>query len=242
MPVERVVNNPVSGDTAPGNPGTWQFFKQGFAPSTGVQIDTEGNIIGAGTLTVAGVVNSGPAAYTGAAVGTDVITAKVTGDTGFRFVIDADGTLNWGSGTGATDANFYRYAAGGVATDSALKLAASATLLLGPAGDVNVYRTAAGGLGTDDNLVLAAAGTGLQIKEGGAAAKMGTATLVAGTVVVATTAVTANSRVFLTAQTSGAAPGALRVSARTAATSFTITSSSGTDTSAVAWMLVEPAP
>jgi hypothetical protein len=84
------------------------------------------------------------------------------------------------------------------------------------------------------------AGQGLQIKEG-SNAKMGTSTLVAGTVTVATTAVTATSRIFLTAQTSGAAPGALRVSARTAATSFTITSTSGTDTSSVAWMLVEPA-
>jgi hypothetical protein len=74
----------------------------------------------------------------------------------------------------------------------------------------------------------------------GSNAKMGTATLVAGTVTVSTTAVTANSRIFLTAQTSGAAAGALRVSARTAGTSFTITSTSGTDTSSVAWMLVEP--
>lgn len=80
----------------------------------------------------------------------------------------------------------------------------------------------------------------LRIVEGTNAA-MGVATLAAGTVVVNTTRVTANSRVFLTSQTSGAAPGAVRVSARTAGTSFTITSSSGTDTSQVAWMIVEPA-
>jgi hypothetical protein len=42
-------------------------------------------------------------------------------------------------------------------------------------------------------------------------------------------------------QTPGGTPGFLRVSARTAATSFTILSSSGTDTSVVAWLLVEPA-
>lgn len=70
---------------------------------------------------------------------------------------------------------------------------------------------------------------------------MGSATLVAGTATVSTTKVTANSRIFLTSNTDGGTPGWLRVSARTAATSFTITSSSGTDTSTVAWLLVEPA-
>jgi hypothetical protein len=82
-------------------------------------------------------------------------------------------------------------------------------------------------------------GAGYSVKEG-ANAKMGTAVLVAGTVTVNTTAVTANSRIFLTAQTTGAAPGALRVSAVTAGTSFTITSTSATDTSTVAWVIFEP--
>jgi len=85
------------------------------------------------------------------------------------------------------------------------------------------------------------AGNGLKIKEG-SNAKMGTATLVLGTLVVSTTAVTANSRIFLTAQSLGTSvPAALAVSARTAATSFTILSSDLTDTSVVAWMIVEPA-
>jgi hypothetical protein len=71
---------------------------------------------------------------------------------------------------------------------------------------------------------------------------MGTATLVAGTVTVSTTKVTASSRIFLTAQNSGVASGTLRISGRTTGTSFTITSLSGTDTSAVAWVILEPAP
>lgn len=83
------------------------------------------------------------------------------------------------------------------------------------------------------------AGKGLQVKEG-SNAKMGLATLTAGSVVVSTTAVTANSRIFITEQATGGTPGFVRVSARTAGTSFTITSSSGTDTSTVAWMIVEP--
>jgi hypothetical protein len=79
----------------------------------------------------------------------------------------------------------------------------------------------------------------LGVREG-SNARMGVATLVGGTVTVANTSVTATSRIFLTAQTSGAAAGALRVSARVAATSFTVTSSSGTDTSQFAYLIVEP--
>jgi hypothetical protein len=86
---------------------------------------------------------------------------------------------------------------------------------------------------------VATVGKGLQVKEG-TNAKMGVATLVGGTVTVANTSVTTNSRIFLTCQTPGGTPGFLRVSARTAGTSFTILSSSGTDTSVVAWLIMEP--
>lgn len=90
------------------------------------------------------------------------------------------------------------------------------------------------------DVIVAAAGKGLKVAEG-ANARMGTAALAAGTVTVSTTAVTATSRILLTSQVDGGTPGFLRVSARTAGTSFVITSSSGTDTSTVAWMIVQPA-
>lgn len=70
---------------------------------------------------------------------------------------------------------------------------------------------------------------------------MGAVALVAGVATVNTTQVTANSRIFLQSQVDGGTPGWLRVSARTVSTSFTITSSSNTDTSTVAWWLAEPA-
>jgi hypothetical protein len=89
------------------------------------------------------------------------------------------------------------------------------------------------------SLDLLTAGAGLKIREG-VNAKMGTATLAAGTVVVNTTAVAANSRVFLCSNADGGTPGFVRVSARSAGTSFTITSSSGTDTSTVAWIIFDP--
>lgn len=88
---------------------------------------------------------------------------------------------------------------------------------------------------------LFSATSGLSVREGGAAAKMGSSTLVAGTVTVATTAVTASTRIFLSVQTAAGTAGLLAISARVAGTSFTITSSAGTDTSTVAWLLIEPA-
>lgn len=118
-----------------------------------------------------------------------------------------------------------------------------ATLFFGPGtsgADISLLRAAANQLNLHTaDLDIDSAGRGLRVAEG-SNAKQGTATLAAGTVTVANTSVTANSRIFLTAQNSGAAPGALRVSARTAGTSFTITSTSGTDTSLVAWEIFEP--
>lgn len=71
-------------------------------------------------------------------------------------------------------------------------------------------------------------------------AVVGTATLVGGTVAVSESRVTASSVILLTCQTPGGTPGWLQVSTRTAGTSFTILSSSGTDTSTVGWLLIEP--
>jgi hypothetical protein len=45
-------------------------------------------------------------------------TGDRSGDTGWRLLIDSSGIMYWGSGTGATDTNLYRRAAGYLATDS----------------------------------------------------------------------------------------------------------------------------
>lgn len=107
--------------------------------------------------------------------------------------------------------------------------------------DPNIIYSGTSGISSRGDIKITTAGKGLQIKEG-ANAKMGVASLVAGTVTVSTTAVTANSRIFLTKQESGTpvALGSVRVSARTAATSFDISSDNALDTSDVAWMIVEP--
>lgn len=95
-------------------------------------------------------------------------------------------------------------------------------------------------LDVSGDIGLTTAGNGIYIKEG-TNATMGTATLTAGTVVVSTTKVTASSRIFLT--TNGGTLtniGALYVSARSAGTSFTISSANILDASNVAWIILEP--
>ena len=88
------------------------------------------------------------------------------------------------------------------------------------------------------DLDIGSVGRGLQIAEG-SNARMGTAVLAAGTVTVANTSVTANTRIFLTGQ-SALNAGELSISVRTAGTSFTIVSSNAADTRTVAYLLIEP--
>lgn len=100
-----------------------------------------------------------------------------------------------------------------------------------PTGDVTV---------NTGNVVVNTAGNGLRIKEGSNATS-GTLTLNGATpVVVSTTSVTANSRIYLTTNTVGGTPAFCWISARTAATSFSVTGVA-LDTSTVAWLIVEPA-
>lgn len=68
----------------------------------------------------------------------------------------------------------------------------------------------------------------------------GTVTLSSGSASVSDTTVTADTLILLTCQESAGTPGFLYVSARTAGTGFTITSSSNTDTSTVGYLLIEP--
>jgi hypothetical protein len=90
------------------------------------------------------------------------------------------------------------------------------------------------------NYIMTQAGKGIQIKEG-SNARMGVATLVGGTIAVANTSVTANTRVFISRSTTGGTEGTLSTT-QIASTSFTVNSTSGTDTSTVNWLLIEPSP
>lgn len=158
----------------------------------------------------------------------DVFAMFVAGDTVDRFRSDASGKMRWGPGNAARDTNLYRNGVGVLKTDTFFNAGSMQS-----DGDVSMYGA---------NFTLGTAGGRLRLKEGDPASTMGRATLVGGTVVVPTTSVSATSEVFLTCQVPGGTPGFLRISTRTAGTSFTILSSSGTDTSVVGWFIVEPAP
>lgn len=90
------------------------------------------------------------------------------------------------------------------------------------------------------NVLISTIGKGLQVKTG-ANSKIGQATLVGGTVTVANTSVTANSRIFLSVSTAGGVQGLLSYT-KNAGTDFTITSSNIADTSTVDWYIVESIP
>lgn len=154
---------------SPEAPGVLSFFKQGFDPTTGFQVSSEG-------------------------------------------VLNLPGAVNF---------------AGALTVAGFTSLASAQT-----SGDMSVYGTW---------LTLGTAGGALRIKEG-TNASMGTVALTAGGATVNTTKVTANSRIFLTVQVPGGSVGSPRIASRVAGTSFTIASSQGTDTSTVAWWIVEPAP
>lgn len=112
----------------------------------------------------------------------------------------------------------------------------------GGAADASLQRIQAAMVGSlDSDIVTDLVGKGFRVKEG-TNGKMGVATLAAGAVTVANTSVTAASRIFVTSNTDGGTPGAVRVSVITAGVSFTITSTNGADTSTVAWLIFQPAP
>ncbi len=215
----------------PNAPGVLSFGSQGQAP--GLLVDTEGNLTLLGALVVASLTISGNLTVAGNLTVGGTITS--TGQIAAGDAVNVRRTNSFDNAFSArdTDDPFLRY-----------QVSCEGNIQMGDgqqAPDVNLYRLSSNNLATDDNLILTTAGRSLRIKEGTNAC-MGRATLVGGTVVVNTTAVSAASEIFLTCQTPGGTPGFLRVSARAAGTSFTILSSSGTDTSVVAWMIVEPSP
>ena len=105
-------------------------------------------------------------------------------------------------------------------------------------GDGDSGSLGVGGWVTAKTGVFLDSGAKLKISEAGN--RMGTVTLSAGQATVTTSQVAANSRIFLTPQQDGGTPGAVRVSSRSVGTSFLIKSTSATDTSVIAWLIVDP--
>lgn len=154
---------------------------------------------------------------------------------------------------GNRNGTFTKWAAAGMASDALhpnrLGYGDEASAIRANLVSAQVYENLQGDVGAGGNVVASTAGKGLQVKEG-SNAKQGTGTLALGTVTIANTSVTANSRILITGTSinSSSAIGSLRVTSKTAGTSFTVTSLStvGTtvtgDLSSFDYEIFEPAP
>jgi pectate lyase-like protein len=166
----------------------------------------------------------------------------VTGNSQNSFLasLTEDGPLGGATASVKTDSGTLSTIAGVSAVTAVSLVSNTYNMLNDGAGNVTVAgNTTLGTTNVYGNVDVALAGQGLRVTEG-SNAKQGTANLVGGSAAVSNTSVTANSRIFLESNVPGGTPGWLRVSARTPGTSFTITSSSGTDTSTVAYEIFEP--
>lgn len=181
--------------------------------------------------------------------GTDPLTAAAIGAltqaiADLRYLLLTGGTLT-GTVTNNVGAAATTAFGGGVTGDAfdRWRMLASGILQLGPGTatrDTTWGRQGAAQVGTaDSDIIIGLAGKGLRVKEG-TNAKLGVATLASGTVTVANTSVTTNSRIFIQRRVSGGTIGHLTYT-KSSGTSFTIASSSATDTSTVDWMIIEPA-
>jgi len=171
-----------------------------------------------------------------------------------------------GNGTSAVTANAVTQhgvlLGGATNAVSSLGVAATGTLLAGATGadpaftaspsvtgsvtaGTSITSTLGNITATNGNVVLGTAGnkivsTSVGTTTTAGANSFGTVDLVGGTATVATTAVTANSLIFATVQTLGTVvtAQAIAITAKTASTSFVITSAGVTDTSTIAWFIV----
>ncbi len=198
--------------------------KGGLLTNAGANNGTGDQVLAAGTNGAVPFYNS--AAALGISTGPAVVAAApFTYTTATRTLTIATATNSVAGVLSAADHTTYS----GYAATIALKSPLASPVFTG---DIN---------SSTGNILLSTIGKGLQIKTG-SNSKMGIVTLVAGTATVANTSITANSRIFLTHQTDGGTPGWLRVSSKSVGTNFIITSSSNTDTSVVAWVIVESIP
>lgn len=130
---------------------------------------------------------------------------------------------------------------GGAGSFSSLAVTGAITAGTGLTATTGGVTATAGNItATNGNLVLSTAGNKISIATGANASLGTSAAMVAGTVTVATTAVTASSRIFLTTNTPGGTQGVLSAPTASivAGTSFVINSSNAADTSTVNWWIV----
>lgn len=205
----------------PGN-GSWELNQisssAGVTSATWLQLsDSDGPV-----ESVVGTANQ-VTVTTSSGVATVSLPSAITtpGSLTTTTSLAATTTVTAGTGITSTTGNI-------VATAGAVNAGTSMTATLG-----NITAT-------NGNVVLGTAGNKLSIATG-ANASMGTSVaMTAGTVTVSTTAVTASSKIFLSANTPGGTQGVLSAPTASivAGTSFVINSSNAADTSTVNWLII----
>lgn len=132
--------------------------------------------------------------------------------------VSAGTTVTAGTGITATTGNI-------VATAGAVNAGTSITATLG---DITA---------TNGNVVLGTAGNKLVIATGSNASVGTSDAMIAGAVIVATTACSATAKIFYSRATTGGTPGNVSITAQDG-TGFTLTSTSGTETSTFNWWII----
>lgn len=143
-------------------------------------------------------------------------------------------TLIGGTGITATTGNITASAGNIAATLGSVSAGTTVTAGTG------VTATTGNLTATNGNLALSTAGNKISIATGANSSLGVSGAMTAGTITISTTAVTANSLIFVQPAVLGTVtvPQALYVSAISAGTSFTVTSADATDTSTVQWWLI----
>lgn len=195
------------------------FFGATAATKTGNTNDIKDSLVSYGLVTDGGAT---PLNLDSGALTCGALTAVGT------ININSSGAAVTTIGTGGTGATNIGNATGNTAVTGSLTASTTLTATLGAI------------TATNGNLVLNTAGNKVSIATG-ANASIGTSeAMTAGSVTISTTAVTASSKIFLTANTPGGTQGELSAPTASivAGTSFVINSSSNTDTSTVNWWIV----
>jgi hypothetical protein len=237
--VNRVVNLGAGGISATLNdgsstPATFQIQNNGGDTSIGTLGSSGGSgvYLGQSAIDRRMVISSGS--------GIDVVLNS-TGATGQPLTINGSGGSVFFGASGTTNQAFSW--SGGSGLDRRMQIGGN-SIQVSLNSNGTSYQNLAIQTGGGNALVgSGSAGAGLQVSSSGTVmskVRHGTFVLSSGAATISDSNVTSSTRIFLTSQVDGGTPGWLRVSSRSVGVSFTVTSSSGSDTSTVGYVMIEP--
>jgi hypothetical protein len=178
--------------------------------------------------TTGGIINITPLTVTSGTGTTTTAALKVNG--GYNTSSPNTNTGEW---TSLWLNSVFDQADAGTAPTSSIRIEGQ---LNAAANYVAIRILDGGAITTNGSIILNTAGGKINIATG-SNASAGTGTLSSGSATINTTAVTASSLIFIT-PTSNSSLGTPYISAKTASTSFTVTSTNGSDASTFNWLIL----